>query len=290
MGFPVHASYAPDPFFLAQYLLAQHVPVWFADAAGRRAHSCDSILSDMHSFRKRVQSLGQSVAAHDDPSAEPLLLQELGYALLDMAKSACRLMKLLLENNVPTAPADGTVADDADVRKSRPPPMTDEQSKSERTARSSKGSGEETMARSSMVSVEEPNQDDGQRDTEEEAPHTTIRDQWDVDEADVLLEHYINHVGGELKKRGAPFVMLKGLCWYFVQSADDDVWSSSRIVNPGPHAWLPGDMGVAMPSRTCMTMHHVHVGDTEAVRCRLSSTCLWESHGTLLIHARAPSC
>jgi hypothetical protein len=57
----------------------------------------------MHAFYKTAQSLGQSIGTLDDATGEHQNLQKLGYALLDMARSACRVMNLLVQN-LPAAP------------------------------------------------------------------------------------------------------------------------------------------------------------------------------------------
>jgi hypothetical protein len=56
----------------------------------------------MHAFYKTARVLGESLNTYDDASAEPRHLQRLGYALLDMGKSACRVMKLVVQS-VPAA-------------------------------------------------------------------------------------------------------------------------------------------------------------------------------------------
>lgn len=51
----------------------------------------------MVSFCETAQSLAQPVGTHEDPAAKRRRLQKLGFTLLDMAKLACRLIKLLLQ-------------------------------------------------------------------------------------------------------------------------------------------------------------------------------------------------
>jgi hypothetical protein len=85
----------------------------------------------------------------------------------------------------------GSAADDAGVGNSLAPPMGDEESK------------KDMAAGSSMVPPQDFLTVERQTKTDSEVPHTSIRDQWDVEEAEVLLVHYIKHAELQKQKPGA---------------------------------------------------------------------------------------
>ncbi len=88
---------------LPPWFSARHLAIQFRDVEPCRAGSIDGILRDMDAFYTTAKSLGQSAGTHDDTPAKRVHLQKLGYALLDLGKSACRVMKRLVEN-LPASP------------------------------------------------------------------------------------------------------------------------------------------------------------------------------------------
>jgi hypothetical protein len=60
--------------------------------------TCLPSLREFNHFR-------ESVGADEDDYVQRVQHQQLGYALLDMAKSACRVMKFLLNNVTAASPA-----------------------------------------------------------------------------------------------------------------------------------------------------------------------------------------
>jgi hypothetical protein len=96
----------------------------------------------------------------------------------------------------------GTATDEAGGHNSLPPLLIQEER------------GKKVAARSSMTPSVDLHVVKRQPKTDNEEPHASIREVWDVEEAELLLAYYLNHAHSQLQKPGAPWAMLKGFCWY----------------------------------------------------------------------------